>query len=93
MDDVPQVLNLRLQENTLGGFKLQTGTSESFENLPQTTDVHLEVWGAHNCVIEVDQQCLSVDPTEDLFYESLEGGRAEVNPKGSTFHFHSPPLV
>jgi len=43
-DDVPQVLNLRLQESALGGFQLQTGTSESFENLPQMTDVRLEVF-------------------------------------------------
>jgi len=42
-DDVPQALHLRLQESVLGGFKLQTGTSESFEYLPQTTEVCLKV--------------------------------------------------
>jgi len=50
---VPQVLHLRLQESTLGGLELQTGTSESFENLLQMTDVCLEVWGDHNDVIEI----------------------------------------
>jgi len=44
VDDVSQVLHLRLQESALGGFELQTGTSEPFEYLPQTTDVCLEVW-------------------------------------------------
>jgi len=78
---MPQILNLRLQESALGRFELQTGTSESFENLPQAADVHLEVWGDHNDVIEVDQQCLPVESTEDLLHESLEGGQGGGQPK------------
>jgi len=50
---VPQVLHLRLQESALGGFELETGTSESFEYLPQMTDVGREVWGDYDDVIEV----------------------------------------
>jgi len=80
-DDVPQVLNRRLQQSALGILQLQTSTSESSENVPQTTDVCPEVWGDHNDVIEVDQQCLPVKSTKDLFHQSLEGGRGGGQPK------------
>jgi len=50
---VPQVLHLWLQESALGGFELETGTFESFEYLPQMTDVGREVWGDYDDVIEV----------------------------------------
>jgi len=84
---VPQVLNLRLQDSALGGFQLPTGTSESFKNLPQTTDMRLEVRGDHDDVIEIDQQHLPVEPTEDLFHESLKGGRGGGQPKGQHLPF------
>jgi len=53
-NDVPQVLQLRLQESALGWYEFRTGTSELFKHLPQTTDVCLEVWGDHEDVIKVD---------------------------------------
>jgi len=80
-NDVPQVLNLRLQESALRKFQLQTGTSESFKNLPQAADVRLEVWGDHDDVIEVDQQCLPAESAEDLLHMSLKGGRSGGQPK------------
>jgi len=67
-DDVSQVLNLRLQQNARGRLQLQTGTSESFENLPQATDMSREVWGDHDDIIEVDQQCLPVQSAKNLFH-------------------------
>jgi len=36
--------------------------------------MRLEVWGDHDDVIEVDQQCLPVESVEDLFHKSLESG-------------------
>jgi len=92
-DNVSQILNLRLQESAFGGFELETGTSESFEYLLQTIDVGRKVWGDDDDVIEVYQQCLPMESTKDLFHEPLECSGAEVNPKGSTFHFHNPSLV
>jgi len=40
-----------------------------------------EVWGDHDGVIKVDQQCLPVEAAEDLFHESLKGGRGRGQPK------------
>jgi len=44
--------------------------------------VRLEVWGDNDDIIEVDQQRLPVEPTEDLFHESLKGGWGVGQPKG-----------
>jgi len=92
-DDVPQVLHLRLQESALGGFELQTGTSESFENLPQTTDVSLEV--KSGVITMTSSRYISsvfqVEPTEDLFHEPLEGGGGGGQPKGQ--HLPLPQSV
>jgi len=52
-----------------------------FENFPQTADMSCEVWGDHDDVIEVDEQCLSVDSAKDLLHESLKGGRGKGQPK------------
>jgi len=81
-DNVSQVLHLRLQESALGRLELETGTSELFENLPQTTDMSWEVWGDYDDVIEVHQQCLPMEFTKDLFHEPLERSGGKGQPKG-----------
>jgi len=78
---MPQVLNLRLQQSALGRLQFQAGTSESFENLPQTTGLSREVWGDLDDVIEVDQQCLPVQSIKDLIHQSLKGGRGGDQPE------------
>jgi len=52
-----------------------------------------EVWGDHDNVIKVDQQCLPVEAAEDLFNKSLKDGRTEVNLNDNTFHFQSLSCV
>jgi len=44
-------------------------------------DMRLEVWRDHDDVTKIDQQCLPVEFTEDLFHMSLKGGRAGSRPK------------
>jgi len=89
-DNVSQVLNLRLRESALGGFELEAGTLELFEYLPQTIDVSQKVWGAHNDVIKVYQQCLPMESTKDLFHEPLERGGGGGQPKGEHLPFPQP---
>jgi len=92
-DNVSQVLNLPLQESALGGFELEVGTSESLENLPQTVDVSQKVWGDHDDVIEVYQSVFQWSPHRTCSMSLWNVAGAEVNPKGSTFHFHNPSQV
>jgi len=90
-DNVSQVLNLRLQESAFGRFELEAGTPESFENFPQTIDVSQKVRRDHDDVIEVYQQRLPMESTQDLFHEPLERSRGGSQPKGE--HFPLPQSV
>jgi len=81
-NDVSQVLNLWLQESAFGRFELEAGTPEPFKYLRQTIDESRKVWGDHDDVIEVYQQCLLMESTKDLSHEPLERSGSGSQPKG-----------
>jgi len=41
------------------------------------TDVSRKVWGDHDDIIEVDEQGLPVEATENMLHKSLKGNRGE----------------
>jgi len=89
-DNVSQVLDLQLQESAFRRFELEVGTPESFENLPQTIDVSGKVQRDHDDVIEVYQQRLPMESTQDLFHEPLECSGGGGQPKGKHFPLPQP---